>query len=610
MLFRAPRSFPNFPQTAYVLVALGVVWMFFLIRVYDLQVANRQIYKVKSEENRIVRLTKLAPRGEILDRAGRVLAASRFSTDLVTSNRRLKTTEINALCSRLAPLLTVRPDRLRDAYFSAIRKTYSYQPVPLYSNLSETQTIRVGEALWQFPDLRLQKRLTRWYPGGDLLSHVLGYVNEVSKEDMDRDPNYKLGSLIGRSGIEDILEPHLRGKDGYRWGEVDAQGKMRRDLTDLPEAEATAGATVRLTIDYELSKALEEAFGDSNGFGVLMNASTGAIRAMFSRPGFDPNRLVTTDIEYIRQLQTDSARPFFNRAVQSSFPPGSTYKTVNFVAAVESGLADENTSFYCSGQFHIGKRVAECWKTRGHGRMTLLPAITQSCNIYFYNLGMVLGVERMAAYGRMFKLGEKTGFILPGEPDGILPTPEWKQRRFGEAWTRGDDVNMSIGQGFVLVTPLQQVSLMASLFNGGKIMKPYLVEAVWTQDARDPLSVPGEAPTVRGTLTVSDTTLALLRTGLREVVLHGTGTRAGRDPRGKLLPVEVYGKTGTVQRVGRQTVERVGVEPEDHGWFLCYFVLNGEPMTAVVMKESAGHGGTVAAPVIGRFIANTYRPPS
>lgn len=605
-LFRQIRSLPKFPQTTYGLLILSAVWMFFIYRTYELQVSNRQVYKVKSEDNRIVRLTKLSPRGEILDRRGRLLAASRFSTDLVTANRRMRPKDLEKLCERLAPVLNVGADRLRDGYYAAVRKTYGYQTVPIHPNLSASQTIRMGEVLWQFPELRLQKRLTRWYPGGEILSHALGYVNEVSKDDMDRDPNYRLGSVIGRSGIEEILEAYLRGKDGHKWAEVDAHGRIRRDLMDLPDVEPVPGASARLTLDLELSKAFEEAFGDSNGFGIIFDASSGAIRAMFSRPSFDPNRLVTTDIEYIRRLQTNPDRPFFNRAVQSSFPPGSTFKTINFVAAVESGLANEYTSYYCSGRFRIGKRLAECWKERGHGRISLVPSLIHSCNVFYYNLGMVLGVERMSTYGRMFHLGEKTGIILPGEPEGILPTPEWKSQHRHEEWTRGDDVNMSIGQGFVLVTPLQQVVLMASLFNGGRVFRPYLVEAVRTPGG-DTLFV--ETPTARSTLPISDTTLALARTALRGVVVQGTGTRAGRDSQRRLLPVAVYGKTGTVQRAGRQAVERAGIEPEDHGWFLCYFEVNGEAFTVVVMKESAGHGGSVAAPVIGRLIERVYRPP-
>jgi penicillin-binding protein 2 len=356
-----------------------------------------------------------------------------------------------------------------------------------------------------------------------------------------------------------------------------------------------------------MSRAFEESFGDSNGFGILMDAKSGAIRAMFSRPGFDPNRLVTTDVEYIRQLQSHPDHPFFNRTVQSAFPPGSTYKTLNFIAAVELGMAKSETRFYCGGQFRLGKRIAECWKTKGHGWIALTPALVHSCNIYFYNLGMILGVDRMSAVGRMFHLGEKTGVILSGEPAGILPTADWKKQKYGEEWTRGDDINMSIGQGFVLVTPLQQATILASLFNGGKLFRPYLVESVASPRA-DTLFA--EEAAVRGPVTISDTTLAMVRSALREVVVHGTGNRASRDERNRPHGITVYGKTGTVQRAGRDAVERAGIEPEDHGWFLCYFEIGEEKYTAVVMKEAAGHGGTVAAPVIGRLIGKLIAIPN
>lgn len=599
MPFRRNRSLPEFPHTTYAVLALGLVWLFFLARLYELQVHDRVIYSVKSEENRIVRLTKLASRGEILDRRGALLAASRFSVDLVVPNRRLKLKEIESLAQRLSPLLRVRPDRLRDAYSTALRKTYGYQPVPVLQNLLDTEIVRIGENLWRIPEVRLQKRLTRWYPAGDRVSHALGYVNEVSKGDISRDPDYRLGSVIGRAGIEEILETYLQGADGWKWVEVDAHGRIRRDLPDLPAAEPAVGASAYLTLDLKMSRAFEEAFGDSNGFGILMDASTGAVRAIFSRPGFDPNRLVATDQEYIRQLQTDPDHPFFNRAIQSAFPPGSTFKTVNFIAALDAGLANEETRFGCSGKYRMGNRVAECWKQQGHGRISLVPALVHSCNVFFYNLGRVLGVDRMSAAGRMFRLGEKTGVILSGEQAGILPSAEWKLQRMREPWTPGDDVNMSIGQGFLLVTPLQQVTLMASLFNGGRILRPYLVESVRTQRGDTLFS---EGLKVRSVVPVSDTTIHLVRTALREVVVHGTGYRAGHDARYRSYPVDVYGKTGTVQRAGREAVEKAGTEPEDHGWFLCYFELNGEKFTAVVMKEAAGHGGTVAAPVIGRFI--------
>lgn len=597
------RSIPSqlFHQTTYAFVVLAAVWIFFMVKLYSLQVSERKVYEVKSEENRIVRLTKLAARGDILDRNGEILAASRFSADLVVPNRRLRHGELQDLCRRLSPILHIRPDRLRDAYVSALRKTYAYQPAPILQNLSETQTVHMGESLWRIPEVRLQKRLTRWYPGGDLLSHALGYVNEVSKEDMDGDPNYRLGSLIGRAGIEEILEPYLRGRDGWTWVEVDARGRIRRDLEDLPPAEPAGGATARLTLDLKMSMAFEEAFGDSDGFGILMDAATGAIRAIFSRPGFDPNRLVTADIEYIRQLRDHPNHPFFNRAIQSAFPPGSTFKTVNFVAAAEGRLADPETRFYCSGKFRLGNRVAECWKTQGHGRISLLPALVHSCNIFFYNLGLDLGVDRMSSAGKMFRLGERTGVILSGEPAGILPDAAWKKQKTGEEWTRGDDLNMSIGQGFLLVTPLQQVVLMASLFNGGNILRPYLVEQV--SSARGEI-LSKEGLLIRSRVNLSDTTLAWVRSALLEVVSRGTGHRAALDVRGRPHRIDVYGKTGTVQRAGRDAVERAGVEPEDHGWFLCYFELGAEKYVMVVMKEAAGHGGTVAAPVVGRFIGS------
>lgn len=605
--YRRLQGHSGFPQATYALIALTLVWGMFVARLYELQVRDRAIYEVKSEDNRIVRLIKLAARGEIQDRKNFLLAATRFSADLVIPNRKMRVREIDALAQKLAPVLQTRPDRIRDAYLSALRKTYGYQAVPIYTNLSETQTVRVGENLWQFPEIRLQKRLARWYPSGEMMCHTLGYVNEVSKDDMERDPNYRLGSVIGRAGIEEILESHLKGKDGWKWAEVDAQGRIRRDLDDLPAPDPSAGATVQLTLDLKLSRAFEDAFGDSNGFGLIMDATSGAVRAIFSRPGFDPNRLVTTDIEYIRQLQTDTDHPFFNRAVQSAFPPGSTFKTINFVAGVEAGLASEQTTFYCSGKFHLGRRLAECWKSTGHGKIALIPALTHSCNIYFYKLGLQLTGERLASAGKMFRLGEKTGFILSGEPAGILPSPEWKKQRYGEEWTSGDDVNMSIGQGFLLVTPLQQVTVMASLFNGGQILKPYLVERIVSPSGE--ILVTGE-PQIRSTLTIADSTVTMVRTALREVVVRGTGYRAGHDARYRAYPVDVYGKTGTVQRAGREAVERAGQEPEDHGWFLCYFELNGEKFAAVVMKEAAGHGGSVAAPVIGRFIEMMLKSPA
>jgi len=605
-VFRRPQTLPTFQATLPALAVLALVWLLFMIRLYELQVRDRGLYEVKSEDNRIVRLTRLASRGEILDRKGELLVASRFAVDLVAPNRHLKPRDLEDVCLRLSPALGVPPKRLRAAYHAELRKTYAYQAVPIQQNLTETQTVRAGEILWRVPEARLQKRLTRWYAERDLEAHALGYVNEVSKEDMERDATYPLGSVIGRAGIEEILEPYLRGADGWKWAEVDAHGRIRRDLMDLPQTDPVPGATAHLTLDRRMARAFEEEFGDSSGFGILMDAQTGAIRAIFSKPAFDPNRLVTTDIQYIRHLRLDANHPFFNRAVQSAFPPGSTFKTVNFVAAVESGLADEGTRFYCSGKFRMGRRIAECWKEKGHGRMSLVPALIHSCNVYFYNLGLVLRVDRMHEAGRMFRLGEKTGFILSGEPSGILPNAEWKERRMGEKWTGGDDVNMSIGQGFLLVTPLQQVVLMASLFNGGAIVRPYLIEKAVSPSGD---IVYAEGMNVRSYIPVSDSTLALVRTALRGVVVQGTGTRAGRDAFGRPHGVAVYGKTGTVQRAGREAVERAGVDPEDHGWFLCYFELGDEKFTAVVMKEAAGHGGAVAAPVIGRFISRLLQSP-
>jgi len=379
-----------------------------------------------------------------------------------------------------------------------------------------------------------------------------------------------VGDLIGKTGVELVHEETLRGLAAEEAVEVDAAGRRRRRLSLTPPAK---GKDLKLSLDLGAQREAEKLLGKGKGVILAMDVRTGALKVLYSAPSYDPNPLTwgVSAREWSRLLN-DPARPMMNRAISGAYPPGSTFKAVPALAGLVEKVATPRTTVFCPGQLKVGNRVFRCWKRGGHGTVSLVSALKDSCDVYFYQVGLWLGADRLLEWSGRFGVGKLTGIDLPGESRGNLAGREWKQKRFDEAWFHGDTVNYSIGQGFLLVTPLQLARIYAAFANGGTLVVPHLVA--------------GETP--QGTdLHLPKDSLNWVRRGMEEVVRSGTGKASG------VFGVSVTGKTGTAQNP----------HGDDHAWFVGYAPSDKPRYVAVALVEGGGHGSSVAAPLVGQILA-------
>ncbi|MDP6560683.1 MAG: penicillin-binding protein 2, partial [Candidatus Binatia bacterium] len=408
---------------------------------------------------------------------------------------------------------------------------------------------------------------------------------------------YGMGDEIGQSGLEKRWEEFLRGRDGGQQVEVDVLG---REVRVLHQVQELPGHSVFLTIDRDLQESAYKALEGKAGAIVVMQVNSGAISALVSSPSFDPNAFAggISSKEW-STLKDNKARPLHNRAIQGQYPPGSIYKIVLAIAALEEGAIDPERSLTCQGSMAFGNRVFRDWKKGGHGTVDLHKAIVESCDVYFYQLGQRLGVDRIARYSRMLGLGTKTGIALDGEKKGVIPDTQWKRKRYKQPWFPGETLSVAIGQGYVSVTPIQIARLMAAVANGGKLYRPWFVRRV---ESFDRTPVRNYGPDLLNSISLKEDTLAHVRKALRDVVgsQRGTGKRARSDR------VEIAGKTGTAQ-VAEMRGESVKSEHlpyaiRDHAWFATYAPATEPEIAVVVLVEHGGHGGSAAAPLAKKVI--------
>jgi penicillin-binding protein 2 len=451
----------------------------------------------------------------------------------------------------------------------------------------------------------------RTYPHGPAAAHLLGSLGEVRQQQLEseRYAGYRAGDVIGQSGVEASLESHLRGRAGGRNVVVDVAGRV---MEVLDRVEPHAGGRVVLALDLDLQQAAEEALLASappgepvSGAVVALDPRGGDVLALASAPAYDPNDFSAGIAPAVwRRLTEDPLRPLQNRAIAGQYPPGSTYKAFVAAAALQEGLRTPRSAVFCPGSFAFGNRSYRCWKEGGHRSVSLLRSLMQSCDVYYYRAGLDLGIDRLGRYARSFGLGAPTGIALEGEKGGLVPTSEWKQRRFGEPWMAGETVSASIGQGYNLTTPLQLAVAYAAVANGGRVLRPRLVLELEEADG----SVHAEPVDVRGEVPVAPEHLALVREGLHAVVdaPGGTGRRA------QVPGLAVAGKTGTAQVVRlERTAGKKGLaipRPyRDHAWFASYAPADAPEIVVAVLIEHGGGGGANAAPVAQRVLARWWQ---
>jgi penicillin-binding protein 2 len=570
------------------LVAFGVFAIVFL-RLGWLQLARGGFYLDLSEDNYVQGFPVTAPRGLIKDRNGEILADNRPSLSITLS--RMRNRDDESVADMLAEILDLDWDYCAEKLEEAGR-TY-YGPVVLLEDADIERVSRVEERRSYLPGVKVEVNAERRYQDGGLAMHALGYVGEISESELRKPGSggYRAGDKIGRTGVEESYEFLLKGEHGAEYWVCDAAGREIYPYAGALSRNAVPGHNLILTLDGEAQLAAEEALAAYGaGAVVAVEPSSGEVLVMASHPAPDPNVLVrgATPQEWL-ELSQSGSHPLLNRAIQAVYPPGSPFKLITAAAALEAGVADYRTTVNCRGAYKYGIRTFRCWRPEGHGLTDVLKGIVESCDVFMYQLGARMGVAELMSWAERSGLGRRTGIDISGEAAGNVPTPSWYDRNYGRRkWSRGVVINLSIGQGELLVTPLQAACMAAAVANGGTAYEPHLLKRVESYAGR----VMGQARRSEAyELPYSEETTAFLQRAMLDVVEapNGTGKLA------RIRGIEVAGKTGTAQNP----------HGEDHAWFIAYAPASQPEIAIAVLVENAGGGGAVAAPV-ARKVMRAY----
>jgi len=570
--------------TAFAFMALAAAFL----RLGYLQIIRGAAFARASENNHTQVLVERAPRGRILDRDGRVLADDQPVFVALFSPLGLDPAVFEPLAKRLSGILTVQGPELQKRLFSAVR---AKSMVRISDRLSRDQAFEILQDRIHLPGISLTIEEQRYYPNKELASHVLGYVGEITDDELDQfaEQGYHGGDWIGKSGIERLYDPSLHGQDGGFLIEVDARGRQVRVIRHvLPQA----GKDLVLTLDAKIQELAEKELRDTGhpGAAVMMNPNTGELIALASSPGFDPNLFLPLgDSDERKKLLSDPDLPLYNRTIQALYPPGSTFKIVTSLAALEGGTVDPEKKVYCDGTYTLGKerRIFHCWKPHGHGWVDFTKGLAESCDVYFYEIGQDIGPEAIEEMAKKFGLGAPTGVDLPHEKKWDLPIAFKTRHR--QHWQGGDTLNYAIGQGALQVTPLQMANVISMVANGGELWQPYLVSE--SQRFGQFVEHLGQ-PRMVNHIILSERSLSLVREALVEVVRHGTGVAA------QIPDMDVAGKTGTAQ----------ASKGKDQAWFVAYAPADKPQVACSILVEHGGHGASAAAPIARDMIALALKP--
>jgi penicillin-binding protein 2 len=545
---------------------------------FVIQVIHGPDYRERAENNRLRRLTLEAPRGVIEDRSGRVLVENLPAYGLELDRGRAR--DLGASLRFAAEVLAVPVAELEQV-LERYRKVGLFQPVLLAENLSLHEVARFRVARLEHPEFEIETTQRRFYRLGSHAAHVLGYLGEVTAEELARAPGARRpGDWVGRRGVERAYDARLRGENGERVVVVDSRGLP---VEEFGRTLGRPGETLRLTLDAALQQEAERRMAEQVGAVVALDPRDGAVRALVSAPAYDPNlfarKLAAADW---KALVDDPRHPLQNRAVQSAYSPGSVFKIVMAAAGLAEGVVTAGHREFCGGYDSFYGRRFHCWKKGGHGSVDLATALEVSCDVYFYHLGQRLGIERIARYARAFDFGRPTGIDLGGERSGLVPDDAWSRKARKHPWYPGETISVAIGQGALLTTPIQVATMLAAVANGGQIVTPHLVA--------------GAAPAPKS-LGLAPGLLAPVREGLVRVVQGERGTaRIARLP-----GISVAGKTGTVQVVAQEAyVDSSAILPwelRNHAWFASFAPAERPELVVVVFVEHGGKGSAVAAPI-------------
>lgn len=566
-------------------------------RLYYLQVYESDKYKTMSDENRISTRFLLPPRGTIYDRNGEIIAKNEqnFQALLIAE----QTPDIEDTLStfkQIIPLSKDEEERIR----KDIKNKRRFIPVKLKDNLSWEEVSSIVLHAPDLPGVEINEGLSRSYPYGQLYAHVLGYVGPVAEKDKNDNPLYMVpGFKIGKSGLERYYDYKLQGKSGTVKLEVNAYGRVMKEIDRQAGEE---GDSLQLTVDSRLQKAAFDAFGNQSGAAVVLDVKSGEILAMVSVPSFDPN-LFTNGISYKHwnELLNNEKTPLIDKAVSGQYSPGSTFKIVVALAALEAGVIDMNTRFYCSGGMKVGTTRFHCWRHAGHGSLNVVEALKYSCDIFFYETALRLGIDKIHEMAFRLGLGKSLETGLDYEKSGLIPSKTWKKTKYGTQWTQGDSANSGIGQGYVLVTPMQLATMLARVVNGGYEVKPTFIKRT-SQDE----------PTKR--LHIATRNLELVKEGMFEVVngVGGTAVKAKFNIDG----ARMGGKTGTTQvrrismrerRNGIIRDENLPWKLRNHAWFMGFAPVDNPQYAVAVIVEHGSSGSGVAAPIASKILQEAMK---
>jgi penicillin-binding protein 2 len=552
-------SFKIIRNLILTLAAIIVIWSM------KLQILEGDKYSRLSEENRIRQKFNAAPRGRIVDRCGREIANTRPGFYVSVVRAVIDTNTLNIL----ADILGVEKTEIIEK--SKIEKN-AYSPVKVAHDISYAQLSSIEEQADIFSGVEVGVEPLRNYPYGDLFFHVVGYVGEVTCAEIEKGKTYNLGDYIGKMGLERYYENILKGVHGVEYVEVDARGKEVSKITEKRSVPPTPGVDLQTTLDIALTESVAVYLEPyKKAACICLNPQNGEIIVLYSKPGFDPN-LFTHGLKQAEWyvLYSDPDAPIYNRAIMSCYPPGSTFKPFVALAALDSKTVSIEKRFEpCLGEYRLGRRTFRCWKK--HGSLDLHNAIVNSCDIYFYQLGRLTGVDTIADRASRIGFGNKTGIDLMNEKDGILPDRAWFEERYGQNWTQGHVFNLSIGQGDLLVSPLQLACAYTLFANRGRIPIPHIIS---------------RNDTTYFATDISPESVEMVRRALAGVVHHGTGTLA------RVAGIDVCGKTGTSQNP----------HGDDHSLFVGFAPADSAEILVCIIVENAGHGGSIAAPIAGKII--------
>lgn len=579
-----------------MLIVLAV-FVVLLMRLVYLQVVAGDDYYRLSMNNSIRLQTVDPPRGLILDRYGTKLAENRPSFDVSFTPK--DAGDVSRVLSELAVYLNVPVDELQGKVKNS-RGLAAFRPVLLKQDIGRDVLAAVEAHKVDMPGVSVQVRLRRNYLDGLNASHVIGYLGEVNVDELKSGdyPNLRGGDYIGKFGVERAQEGFLRGEPGGRQVEVNANGQIMRVLQTV---SPKPGRNVHLTLDRELQQRAEGLLEGVAGAAVAVEPTTGQILAMASSPSFNQNDFVSgIGAGVWESLVSNPYRPLENKAIQGEYPPGSTFKIVTALAGLEEKAIDETTTFDCAGFLPFAGRDYRCWKKEGHGRIDVRRALAESCDVFFYRTGLRLGIDRLAWYAKAFGLGVRSGVTLDQEARGLIPSSVWKKKRFGVPWQEGETLSVSIGQGYVLATPLQMGMLMAAVANGGVRYRPTVLSRVETMEGDVVFQA---APQEIGRLPISPRNLKIVQQGIWGAVNGDQGTAR----RVHLNDIEIAGKTGTSQVVGRKDSGDDYTPPHlrPHAWFVCYAPFDAPKIAIAVVVENGEHGSSAAGP-IAREMVKTY----